>query len=57
MDSFAFYRTFSNFRTHDYDALTGKYRYLTPLAHDAGKKMLLTVHPGHDNSHFRDNSM
>ena len=22
------------------------------LAHDAGKKMLLPAHPGHDNSHF-----
>jgi hypothetical protein len=28
--------------------------YLTKLAHDAGKKMLLPAHPGHDNSHFRD---
>ena len=54
VDSFAFYGTFSNFRAHDYDALVGKYRYLTRLAHGAGKKMLLPVHPGHDNSHFRD---
>jgi hypothetical protein len=27
---------------------------MTKLAHDAGKKMLLPVHPGHDNSRFRD---
>ena len=54
VDSFAFYSTFSNFRAHDYDALAGKYCYLTKLAHDAGKKMLLPVHPGHDNSHSRD---
>ena len=54
VDSFAFYSTFSNFRAHEYDALAGKYRYLTKLAHDAGKKMLLPVHPGHDNSRFRD---
>ncbi len=54
VDSFAFYSTFSNFRAHEYDALVGKYRYLTKLAHDAGKKMLLPVHPGHDNSHFVD---
>ena len=54
VDSFAFYSTFSNFRAHEYDALVGKYRYLTKLAHDAGKKMLLPVHPGHDNSRFRD---
>jgi hypothetical protein len=32
----------------------GKYRHLTRLAHDAGRKMLLPVHPGHDNSYFRD---
>jgi Glycosyltransferase WbsX len=54
VDSFGFYSTFSNFRAHRYDELAGKYRYLTRLAHDAGKKMLLPVHPGHDNSYFRD---
>lgn len=52
VNSFAFYSTFSNFKAHRYDELAGKYRYLTKLAHDAGKKMLLPVHPGHDNSHF-----
>lgn len=52
VDCFAFYSTFSNFRAHEYGALIGKYRYLTRLAHEAGKKMLLPVHPGHDNSHF-----
>ena len=55
IDAFGFYSTFSHFRAHEYDALVGKYRYLTGLAHDAGKKMLLPVHPGHDNSHFSDN--
>jgi len=54
IDSFAFYSTFSNFKAHRYDELAGKYRYMTKLAHDAGKKMLLPVHPGHDNSYFRD---
>jgi hypothetical protein len=54
VDCFGFYSTFSNFRAHDYEALAGRYRHLTKLAHDAGKKMLLPVHPGHDNSHFRD---
>jgi hypothetical protein len=54
VDSFAFYSAFSNFRAHEYDVLAGRYRYLTKLAHDAGKKMLLPVHPGHDNSHFVD---
>lgn len=32
----------------------GRYRHLTRGAHEAGKKMLLPVHPDHDNSHFRD---
>lgn len=54
IDAFGFYSTFSNFRAHEYDALVGKYRYMTKLAHDAGRKMLLPVHPGHDNSHFVD---
>jgi len=54
VDCFAFYSTFSHFRAHEYDALVGKFRYMTKLAHDAGKKMLLPVHPGHDNSYFRD---
>jgi hypothetical protein len=54
IDSFAFYSTFSNFRAYRYEELAGKYRYLTKLAHEAGKKMLLPVHPGHNNSHFRD---
>ncbi len=40
------------FRAHRYEELAGKYRHLAKLAHDAGKKMLLPVHPGHDNSHF-----
>lgn len=53
IDAFGFYSTFSNFRAHQFDELVGKYRYLAGLAHRAGKKMLLPVHPGHDNSHFR----
>jgi hypothetical protein len=52
IDAFGFYGTFSNFRGHRYEELAGKYRHLTKLAHEAGKKMLLPVHPGHDNSHF-----
>jgi hypothetical protein len=54
VDCFAFYSTFSNYRAHTYEELAGKYRYITKLAHDAGRKMLLPVHPGHDNSRFRD---
>jgi hypothetical protein len=53
IDAFGFYSAFSNFRAQQYDELIGKYRYLVKLAHGAGKQMLLPVHPGHDNSHFR----
>ncbi|MBN2507762.1 MAG: hypothetical protein JXQ71_13825 [Verrucomicrobia bacterium] len=41
-------------QAHRYEELAGKYRDLTRLAHDAGKQMLLPVHPGHDNSRFRE---
>lgn len=54
VDSFGFYSTFSHFRANRYEELAGKYRYLVKLAHDAGKKMLLPAHPGHDNSHFSE---
>lgn len=54
IDAFAFYSTFSNFRAHRYGELVGKFRYMVQSAHSAGKKMVLPVHPGHDNSRFRD---
>lgn len=54
IDVFSFYSTFSNFRAHLYEELIGKFTYMTKLAHDAGKKMMLPVHPGHNNSYFRD---
>lgn len=54
IDCFGFYSTFSNFRAHRYEDLIGKYRHMTRQAHNSGKKMLLPVHPGHDNSRFRD---
>jgi hypothetical protein len=54
IDAFTFYSTFSNFRAHLYDQLIGKYTYMTQLAHGAGKKMMLPVHPGHNNSYFRE---
>jgi hypothetical protein len=53
VDAFAFYSTFSNFRAERYEQLAGRYRQLVNLAHRAGKRMLLPVHPGHDNSCFR----
>jgi hypothetical protein len=52
IDAFAFYATFSNFRADTYDQLVGKYRYLAATAHQAGRKMVLPVHPGHNNSRF-----
>jgi hypothetical protein len=52
VDAFGFYSTFSHFRAHTYEEPAGKYRYLTGHARAAGKKMLLPVHPGHDNSRF-----
>ena len=52
IDSFGFYSTFSHFRANTYPELAGKYATLSRLAHQAGKKMLLPVHPGHDNSRF-----
>jgi hypothetical protein len=54
VDSFGFYGTFSHFRANRYEELAGKYRYLVKQAHEAGKKMLLPIHPGHDNSHFSE---
>ena len=54
IDSFGFYGTFSHLREFKYEQLAPKYRYLVELVHGAGKKMLLPVHPGHDNSNFRD---
>ncbi len=54
IDCFAFYSTFSNFRAHKYEDLIGKYRHIAELAHNAGKKIMLPVHPGHNNSHFRN---
>jgi hypothetical protein len=53
IDAFGFYSTFSNFRAHRYQELVGKFRYMTRQTHAAGKRMLLPVHPGHDNSGFR----
>jgi hypothetical protein len=54
IDAFGFYSAFSNFREHTYEGLLPTYRHLAQLAHGSGKKMLLPVHPGHDNSNFRD---
>jgi methyltransferase-like protein len=54
IDSFGFYSTFSHFRESTYEKLAAKYAYMAQLAHQAGKKMLLPAHPGHDNSRFNE---
>jgi hypothetical protein len=56
VDALGFYSTFSHFRAHTHAELAGKYRYLAGLARAAGKKSLLPVHPGHDNSRFSANA-
>jgi hypothetical protein len=45
-----FYGTFSVKRIWKYDDLLPHYRRLANEAHAAGKRVLLPVHPGHDNS-------
>ncbi|TSA35542.1 MAG: hypothetical protein D4R65_04350 [Verrucomicrobiaceae bacterium] len=58
IDAFSFYGTFSIFREYGYKYLAERYARVVKQAHDAGKKMCLPVHPGHDNlrtgnpSHF-----
>jgi hypothetical protein len=47
--AYAFYATFSIFRTWDYDTLQARYGPVVRSAHDAGLKMMVPVHPGHDN--------
>ena len=49
IDAFSFYGTFSIFPAHTYEQLAGRYARVVKQAHDAGKKMLVPVHPGHDN--------
>lgn len=58
IDAFSFYGTFSIFREYGYKYLADRYARVVKQAHDAGKKMCLPVHPGHNNlrtgnpSHF-----
>ena len=52
-DGYACYGTFSNFREWRYEDLIGRYRAVVTEAHAAGLKMMLPVHPGHDNSRSR----
>lgn len=48
-----FYGTFSVKRVWKYEDLAPDYARLAQMAHAAGKKIFLPVHPGHDNSAFR----
>jgi hypothetical protein len=50
IDAFSFYGTFSIFREYRYRDLASRYRKVVGEAHAAGKKMVLPVHPGHDNA-------
>lgn len=52
IDAFAMYSTFSHFRADRYDDLIAEYRHLAGQAHAAGRRIVLPVHPGHDNSRF-----
>jgi len=52
---FGFYGTFSVKRIWKYEDLAPEYARLARQAHAAGRKVLLPVHPGHDNSGFRPN--
>ena len=53
VDAFAVYSTFSNFRAHAYADVIAEYRHLADQAHRAGRRIVLPVHPGHDNSRYR----
>lgn len=54
IDCFGFYSTFSHLREYSYQDLAPKYAHLANQAHGAGKRILLPVHPGHDNSRFSE---
>lgn len=49
IDAISFYGTFSIFPAHLYEELAARYSKVAKQAHQAGKKMCLPVHPGHDN--------
>lgn len=50
VDAYTFYGTFSHQRLFEYEDLAYRYRDFVRLAHDAGRKALVPVHPGHNNS-------
>lgn len=50
VDAFCAYGTFSVQRVHGYTQLTPRFSTLSWLAHEHGHRVMLPVHPGHDNS-------
>jgi len=52
IDALGGYATFSNMRVHEPADLRLLYGRLAKQAHEAGRKVLLPVHPGLDNSKF-----
>lgn len=53
VDAFAFYSTFSHFRADRHEDLVDEYRHIAGQAHAAGRRVVLPVHPGHDNTRWR----
>jgi hypothetical protein len=56
-DAFAFYGTFSIFRAWHYEDLIDRYTNVVRAAHATGGKMMVPIHPGHDNSRSRDDDV
>ena len=52
IDALGGYATFSNMRVHEPGDLAVLYDRLVKQAHKHGRKVLLPVHPGHDNGKF-----
>ena len=54
IDAFMGYGTFSVRRVYKQDALTPLFEGMTSVAHVAGHKVMLPIHPGHDNSKLQE---
>lgn len=54
IDALMGYSTFANIRVHEYADLRILFSRLVQQAHQHGKKALLPLHPGHNNSKFND---
>ena len=48
------YAMFSTYRAYKYEELAGPYKDYVAALHKAGKKVMLPVHPGHDNRKIAD---